>query len=126
MKTNMRRTHSAFTLVEIMIVVAIIGLLAALAVPGFMRARKQSQGRRIVNDARQMDAAVDQWALEKGAANGSTVDTVGAATYLKRAWPINDLLNNAYVIGQVGSTQIQIAAATKTALTGVGIDWGSY
>jgi hypothetical protein len=73
-----------------------------------------------------MDAAVDQWALEKGAANGSTVDTVGAATYLKRAWPINDLLNNAYVIGQVGSTQIQIAAATKTALTGVGIDWGSY
>jgi type IV pilus assembly protein PilA len=126
MKTNMRRTHSAFTLVEIMIVVAIIGLLAALAVPGFMRARMQSQGRRIINDARQMDAAVDQWALEKGAANGSTVDTVGAATYLKRAWPINDLLNNAYVIGQVGSTQIQIAAATKTALTGVGIDWGSY
>jgi type IV pilus assembly protein PilA len=126
MKTNMRRTHSAFTLVEILIVVAIIGLLAALAVPGFMRARMQSQGRRIINDARQMDAAVDQWALEKGAANGSTVDTVGAATYLKRAWPINDLLNNAYVIGQVGSTQIQIAAATKTALTGVGIDWGSY
>ena len=126
MKTNMRRTHSAFTLVEIMIVVAIIGLLAALAVPGFMRARKQSQGRRIVNDARQMDAAVDQWALERGASNGSTIDTVGAANYLKRAWPANDLLGNAYVVNTVGSTQIQINTTTKTALTGVGIDWGAY
>jgi prepilin-type N-terminal cleavage/methylation domain-containing protein len=126
MKTNMRRTHSAFTLVEIMIVVAIIGLLAALAVPGFVRARKQSQGRRIINDARQMDAAIDQWALEKGKSNGDAVTTAEAALYMKRAWPVNDLLGNAFAISTVGSTQILIAAATKTALTGVGIDWGSY
>ena len=122
----MRRKQSAFTLVEIMIVVAIIGLLAALAVPGFMRARMQSQGRRIINDARQMDAAIDQWALETGAKNGDTVNTTSAALYLKRAWPVNDLLNAAYVINAVGSTQIQIAASTKTALNGVGIDWGTY
>jgi prepilin-type N-terminal cleavage/methylation domain-containing protein len=126
MKTNMRRKQSAFTLVEIMIVVAIIGLLAALAVPGFVRARKQSQGRRIINDARQMDAAIDQWALEKGASDGSTVDTAAAAGYLKRPWPAADMLGNAYTINTVGSTQILISATTKTALGGVGIDWGTY
>ena len=123
-----RNNKSAFTLVEIMIVVAIIGLLAALAIPGFVKARKQSQGRRIINDARQMDAAIDQWALENGKSDGATVDTsaTGAASYLKTAWKANDLLNNAYTIGNVGTNQIQISATTKTALAGVGIDWGSY
>jgi len=58
-----------------MIVVAIIGLLAALAIPGFVKARKQSQGRRILNDARQMDAAIDQWALETGQTDGNAINT---------------------------------------------------
>ena len=126
MKMNTYRTHSAFTLVEIMIVVAIIGLLAALAVPGFMRARMQSQGRRIINDARQMDAAIDQWALEKGKKDGDAITTTEAASYLKNTWQANDLLGNAFGVTLVGATQMQISATTKTALTGVGIDWGPY
>ena len=44
-----------------MIVVAIIALLAAIAVPGFLRARKRSQARRVLNDLRMIDAAVDQY-----------------------------------------------------------------
>jgi len=125
---RIRNNTAAFTLVEIMIVVAIIGLLAALAVPGFVKARKQSQGRRIINDARQMDAAIDQWALEKGMSDGATVDTsaTGAPSYMKKAWPTNDLLGAAYVINNVGTGQVKIAATTKTALSGVGIDWGPY
>ena len=126
MISKVRNSKSAFTLVEIMIVVAIIGLLAALAIPGFVKARKQSQGRRIINDARQMDAAVDQWALENGKKDGDTVDTAGAATYLKTAWTANDLLNNAYTISTVGTNQVKISGTTKTALAGVGIDWGPY
>lgn len=121
-----KRDSQGFTLVEIMIVVAIIGLLAALAVPGFVKARKQSQGRRIMNDARQMDAAVDQWAIELYKTDGSTIDTVGAATYLKTAWKSNDLLGHAYGVNTVGTGQITIATSTKSALTGVGIDWGVY
>ncbi len=121
-----RNGKAAFTLVEIMIVVAIIGLLAALAVPAFVKARKQSQGRRIVNDARQMDSAIDQWALETGQTDGSTVNTTGASTYLKTAWITNDLLGNPFTFGNVGSTQVQIWANSKNALAGVGIDWGPY
>ena len=126
MINSTKKSQAAFTLVEIMIVVAIIGLLAALAVPGFVKARKQSQGRRIINDARQEDAAIDQWALETGQTDGATVNTTGAATYLKTAWKANDLLNNAYTIGNVGTQQVQISSSTKTSLAGVGIDWGPY
>ena len=75
MVKQIRSSRAAFTLVEIMIVVAIIGLLVALAIPGFVKARKQSQGRRIINDCRQMDAAIDQWALENGQTDGATVNT---------------------------------------------------
>ncbi len=123
---DIRRNKAAFTLVEIMIVVAIIGLLAALAIPGFVKARKQSQGRRIINDARQMDAAIDQWALEKGKKDGDTVTTSEAASYLKGPWKNVDLLGNSFTISNVGSNQVQINATTKSALDGVGIDWGQF
>ena len=123
---RLTRKNQAFTLVEIMIVVAIIGLLAALAIPGFVKARKQSQGRRILNDARQMDAAIDQWALEKGKKDGDAVTTSEAASYLKGSWKDVDLLGNSYTVSNVGSNQIQINATTKSALDGVGIDWGQF
>jgi general secretion pathway protein G len=108
MQNRIHRSRSAFTLVEIMIVVAIIGLLAALAIPGFVKSRKQSQGHRI--DARQMDAAIAQWAIE-------------VAAYLKTTWNANDLLNNPYMIKPVGTNEVQFSSTTKTALANVGIDW---
>jgi prepilin-type N-terminal cleavage/methylation domain-containing protein len=121
-----QRTLQAFTLVEIMIVVAIIGLLAVLAIPAFIKARKQSVGRRIINDVRQMDAAIDQWALETGKKDGDTVVTTEASLYMKSPWRDNDSTGNPFVLGHVGPTQIVISAATKTALNGAGVDWGGY
>jgi prepilin-type N-terminal cleavage/methylation domain-containing protein len=126
MINRIRNDRSAFTLVEIMIVVAIIGLLALLAMPSFIKARKRSQGSRTLNDVRRMDAAIDQWAMENYKKDGDTIDTVGAATYLKAAWKSQDLLGNAYAVTVVGSTQISIHTSTKTALSGVGIDWANY
>ena len=121
------RDNRGFTLVEIMIVVAIVGLLAALAVPGFVKARKQSQGRRIMNDCRQMDGAIDQWSVNSGIADGTTIDSVAAGTYLKTTWNTIDLLGNQWGgTGVTGSNQIQVSTATKSSLSGVGIDWGAY
>ena len=80
-KLNKRR--GGFTLVEIMIVVAIIALLAAIAVPGFLRARKRSQAAKILNDLRLIDAAVDQYAIETNKGTGSIVGVKDWTNYLK-------------------------------------------
>ena len=126
MSKKKQRYAAAFTLVEIMIVVAIIGLLVVLALPSFIKARKQSQGRRVLNDARQMDSAVDQWAIEYNKKDGDAVDTVAAATYLKTSWKTKDVLGHDFVLNPVGTGQVNISATTKSALTGVGIDWSYY
>jgi len=82
--------QKGFTLVEIMIVVAIIALLAAIAVPGFLRARKRSQASRILNDLRMIDAAVDQYAIETNRSTGNVVSTADWTNYLKK----NSMLYN--------------------------------
>ncbi|MDR3459947.1 MAG: type II secretion system protein [Verrucomicrobiae bacterium] len=72
-----------FTLVEIMIVVAIIGLLAAIAVPNFVKARATSQARACINNLRQIDSAVNQWALEKGKSTGAPCGVDDLTPYIK-------------------------------------------
>ena len=94
------RNRAGFTLVEIMIVVAIIALLAAIAVPGFLRARKRSQASKILNDLRLIDAAVDQYAIESSKSGGSTVAITDWTNYLKKDTSLyatgNDLFGNSY------------------------------
>lgn len=73
MKTNKNLRAAGFTLVEIMIVVAIIGLLAAIAIPNFVKARATSQANACINNLRQIDAAANQFALEKGKKTGDSL-----------------------------------------------------
>jgi prepilin-type N-terminal cleavage/methylation domain-containing protein len=72
-----------FTLVEIMIVVAIIGLLAAIAIPNFVRARETAQTNACISNLRQIDGAKQQWALESRQASTATPTTSDVAEYLK-------------------------------------------
>jgi prepilin-type N-terminal cleavage/methylation domain-containing protein len=119
-KFNQRR--GGFTLVEIMIVVAIIALLAAIAVPGFLRARKRSQASRILNDLRMIDAAVDQYAIETNRSTGFGVTTTDWIQYVKKGSALyntqKDVLNNAYG-AQTVDTIPQVPASSYTALSDV-------
>jgi prepilin-type N-terminal cleavage/methylation domain-containing protein len=105
MITRRKDKRSGFTLVEIMIVVAIISLLAAITVPGWLRARKRSQATRVVNDLRLIDSAVDQYAVENSKVTGTTVNTTDWTQYMKRGSPLyntgNDLFGNPYGVQTV-------------------------
>ncbi len=84
MNINSSNTRRAgFTLVEIMIVVAIIALLASIAVPNFMRARKRSQATRILEDLRLLDSATDQYAIENNKTTGAAANITDLKAYIK-------------------------------------------
>ena len=72
-----------FTLVEIMIVVVIIGLLAAMAIPAFQKVRVSSQDKAVLNNARQLAAAADQYFLENGVSTVALEDLIGPMNYVK-------------------------------------------
>jgi prepilin-type N-terminal cleavage/methylation domain-containing protein len=119
MRTN---KHNAFTLVEIMIVVAIIALLAAIAVPGFLRARKRAQASRILNDLRLIDSACDQYAIETNKASGAAVAIVDWTNYMKKGGVLYntgaDLFSASYGAQTVDSLP-RVPTTSKSALSDV-------
>lgn len=83
MRPSLSSSRQAFTLVEIMIVVVIIGLLAAMAIPAFSRVRQSSQDKAVLNNIRQLAAAADQYFLESGISSCQQSELVGATSYVK-------------------------------------------
>ena len=105
MKKNQKMSvcrRRAFTLVEIMIVVAIIGLLCAIAVPGALRFRENSRKKTCVNNLRQLNGAKDQAALEHGLATGGDASPF-VADYLKKGIPVCPAKDTPYLLNPVGT-----------------------
>ncbi|HZT23053.1 MAG TPA: prepilin-type N-terminal cleavage/methylation domain-containing protein [Verrucomicrobiae bacterium] len=106
MKTSPQKRQAGFTLVEIMIVVAIIGLLAAIAIPSFIRARATSQANACINNLRQVDWAINQWAVETGQAAGTAVGNINVLSSYIKLNSNNEVpqcpLGNTYILHHVG------------------------
>ena len=129
-KLNSRR--GGFTLVEIMIVVAIIALLASIAVPNFLRARLRSQATACKQDLRMLDAAIEQFAIENNKKPTDAVAFTDLKCYIKENSPLYynngaDTLGNTITLSTVGAS-VRVPADTKTATAGVAdnIFWSPY
>ncbi len=100
------RSTKGFTLVEIMIVVVIIGLLAAMAIPAFQKVRQSSQDKAVLNNARQLSAGADQYFLENGVSSCASTDLVGATNYVKA---VNTVAGETYPVGFTQGITITIS-----------------
>ena len=116
-KTN---KTSGFTLVEIMIVVAIIGLLAAIAIPNFVKARENAQLNSIFNNLRILEGAKDQWALENKKGTGDAVATVSVVSDYLKGGTIKTVVGETYVPQEIGSPAKTGALPVKLGTYSVG------
>ncbi len=115
------QNRAGFTLTELMIVVAIIGLLTSLAVPNLAKARDNSRLNMIYSNLRALDAAKDQWAMEHNIATGTPVPSVTVLSNYFRWGCIQEVLHETYVPNEIGApSQADLPAGVSLGAFGPG------
>ena len=117
-----KKKKSGFTLIEIMIVVAIIGLLATIAIPSFFKSRANSQQSVCINNLRQIDSAKDQWAIETRQPDATPVAAADLDIYLNGGTgsitcpaDLAQTFGSSYTINALGTDPVcQIVPATHS------------
>jgi prepilin-type N-terminal cleavage/methylation domain-containing protein len=131
MTRKLHRNTGGFTLVEIMIVIVIIGMLAALAVPGWFRARKRSQAGRILEDLVQLDHAIDQYAMENAKPTGANPNFTDLKNYVKNGTVLystgEDLFGDSYGPFTVDSiVQVPLPAFVSLSDVAPAVFWSPF
>src|SRR5438309_1718614 len=120
---KLNKSRGAFTLVEIMIVVAIIALLAAIAVPNFLRARKRSQATRVLEDLRMLDSALDQYAVETNKTSTTAATFADLKNYIKTGTTLyntgSDVFGTTYGAAFTVDTVVKVSSTTFNLLSDV-------
>jgi type IV pilus assembly protein PilA len=116
-KTN--KSSKGFTLVEIMIVVVIIGLLAAMAIPAFQKVRASSQDKAVLNNLRQLGSAADQYFLENGASQVASAVLVGtnSSQYIKNIQTVANETYDTNISQGLGVSAAGVAGARTISYT---------
>ena len=120
LNTMKRNKKKGFTLVEIMIVVLIIGILLAIAVPNFITARQNSRAQTIIANLEQIEAAKEQCAMNEGLAVGDDCATM--SDYMKNwpvTWPVTGAMANETTIGTDSTFRGRDAATWRTDKSGL-------
>lgn len=98
-----RRQPGGYTLTEIMIVVAIIGMLASMAIPGFLKARENAHLNVIYRNLREIDGAKERWAIENKKNQGDVINDITELQDYIRGGKVNDVIRETYVLNPVGT-----------------------